>query len=203
MFYLLMDTCSWIDQLAEEKRANLNVLEYLVSVGEITLLKTSEVVDELLVDPKKQARIFKERNEQIHLHLNCFMPLLAPDQQDFLGRIIADLRRNERVIWAERATSRVFKLLEEGFEIPDSDAVSLRVMHRRQEGLAPFRNGKGVNRNRNMNDALVFEKFAQQAACRRSNDRYAFVSNDGDEFLDKGKGRDAIPGEADPSMPVA
>jgi PIN domain len=183
MFYLLIDTCVWLDLAKDPKHSPvLGVVEELVKVGFVTLIVPRVVLDEF---GRNRERIAKESARSLSAHFRLV--------KEAVGKIGGDKKKTQLVLshlddvdhkiplvggTAVHTLDRIEKLLNGSSIVETSQAVKLRAAQRAIDKKAPFHRGKNA-----MADAIIIEMYAE---CVRDKAgpgvRFAFVTHNKADF---------------------
>ncbi len=182
MFYLLVDTCVWLDVAKDpELQPLLAVMEQLVEMQAVSLVLPQIVLDEFKRNKKRVAddscrslsSMFKrvedavdkfgdpKKKRSILQHLND-----VDHQIPLLGESVVD------------AIARIERLMGSNVIIPLTDAVKLRAAQRAIEKKVPFHKSKN-----GIGDAIIIETYADCLRERTAKGtRFAFVTHNKEDF---------------------
>lgn len=183
MFYLLIDTCVWLD-LGQDylKRPLLDALEELLKDRRVVLILPRTVLDEFA---RNKARVVKDTSRSLSATFRRVKDAVGKfgdaKERALVLRHLNDL--DHRLPTMGEAAIEAFGRIEALFKrtpvVETSDTVKLRAAQRAIDRRAPFHH-EGKN---SIGDAILIETYADavRAAKGRGN-RFAFVSHNHKDF---------------------
>lgn len=178
MLHLLVDTSTWLDlSKRRDGRRWILALQELVQQGDVELLVPEVVVDEY---ERNRERIEASMTSSVAQRFKA----IKQDLDDYgadadAAKVVEDLARHTPLIGAmtTRNFDDVLTLLNGGRRLEPTDVEQLRVVARGLAKQAPF------HRSRNsVADALLAELYATAVAAATSDDPYAFVTTNSEDF---------------------
>lgn len=178
MLHLLVDTSTWLDlSKRRDGRRWILALQELVRQGVVELIVPQVVIDEY---ERNRERIETSMTSSVAQRFKA----IKQDMDDYgadadAAKVVDDLARHAPLIGAmtTRNFDDVLALLKSGRRAEPTDAEQLRVVARGLAKQAPF------HRSRNsVADALLAELYATAAALANSDDLYAFVTTNSEDF---------------------
>lgn len=178
MLHLLVDTSTWLDlSKRRDGRRWILALQELVQQGDVELMVPQVVIDEY---ERNRQRIETSMTSSVAQRFKA----IKQDLDDYgadadAAKVIEDLARHTPLIGAmtTRNFDDVLTLLKGGRHLEPTDAEQLNVVARGLAKQAPF------HRSRNsVADALLAELYSRAAQAGSSDDPYAFVTTNSDDF---------------------
>jgi len=178
MLHLLVDTSTWLDlSKRRDGRRWILALQELVRKGEVELIVPQVVIDEY---ERNRERIETSMTSSVTQRFKA----IKQDIDDYgadadAAKVVDDLARRAPLIGAmtTRNFDDVLALLKSGRRLEPTDAEQLKVVARGLAKQAPF------HRSRNsVADALLAELYGTASAAANSDDPYAFVTTNSEDF---------------------
>ncbi|WP_429404534.1 PIN domain-containing protein [Paraburkholderia sp. MM5482-R1] len=184
MFNLLIDTSVWLDLAADAKQTPLlDLLERLLSDGQLTLLVPRIVVDEF---HKNRDRVAKSSAKSLSAHFDQVKSAIRKADGDNRqkGRVLdylSDLGHRIPILGgaADSVLTRIAAILSASTIIEATDAVKVRAADRALHRKAPCHH---ENKN-SMADAVLIETYFECVRTMgRTGQRFAFVTHNKHDF---------------------
>lgn len=178
MLHLLVDTSTWLDlSKRRDARRWILALQELVQQGDVELMVPQVVIDEY---ERNRERIETSMTSSVAQRFKA----IKQDLDDYgadadAAKVVEDLARHTPLIGAmtTRNFDDVLALLKGGRRLEPTDVEQLRVVARGLAKQAPF------HRSRNsVADALLAELYSTAVAEASSDDPYAFVTTNSEDF---------------------
>jgi len=182
MYYILIDTCVWLDLAKDHKqRPLLAVLEELIRLKQISLILPRIVVIEFA---RNKAHIAEEIGRSLSGVLKRAREAVntfgEPHRKSAAIELLEDLDHRLPLLGegAFETIGRIEALFRASAIVELTDSVKVRVAQRGIDRLAPF------HRQRNStDDAILIEVFADAIGANRARGlRYAFVTHNVKDF---------------------
>ncbi len=178
MLHLLVDTSTWLDlSKRRDGRRWILALQELVRQGDVELMVPDVVIDEY---ERNRERIETSMTSSVAQRFKA----IKQDLDDYgadadAAKVVDDLARHAPLIGAmtTRNFDDVLALLKSGRRLEPTEAEQLKVVARGLAKQAPF------HRSRNsVADALLAELYATASAAAKSDEPYAFVTTNSEDF---------------------
>jgi hypothetical protein len=178
---ILIDTCVWLD-LAKDPNQQflLNVVEELIRQNELIIIVPRLVLDEFVRNKNKIIKesnqsltsVFKRVREVVDKFGDTKSKDLVLEQLNNIGNKIPSFGESTAT-----SISRIEKLLKSGTIIETTDEIKLRAVQRAIERRAPFHNQRN-----SINDAIIFETYANCVQYDSVGVKLAFVTHNKHDF---------------------
>jgi hypothetical protein len=182
MFWILIDTCVWLDLAKDHKQqALLCVLEELIRQQLVALILPCPVLEEFA---RNKTRIMGECSQRLSSVLKRVKDLVDKVGDPKRKRLVlehlndTDHRLPTLGDSAIESVARIEALFKTATVLEIPDGAKLRAAQRALDGRAPFHRQKN-----SMNDALLIEMYADAAGNPAARgDRFAFVTHNTKDF---------------------
>ncbi len=185
MFYILIDTCVWLDLGKDYHQSPmLGALEELTRNGQVSLILPRTVVAEFA---RNKSRVIKETGKSLSSTLRRVKEVVDkfgdPKQKKLVLDQLNDVDHKIPALGetAINTFARIEDLFSQAAIIETSDSVKLRAAQRAIDKKAPFHEEKN-----SIGDAILIESYADfiRGNKKRGN-RFAFITHNFKDFSQK------------------
>lgn len=182
MFWILIDTCVWLDiAKTPDLQPLLTAMEELVQRQAISLILPQTILDEF---QRNKSRVVEDSCRSLSSTFKRVKEAVSkfgdPKQKKAVLQHLNDVDHRIPLLGATavQQIGRIEQLMKEATVVEVTDTVKLRAAQRAIERKAPFHRGKNE-----IGDALILETYADFVQENRTKGtRFAFVTHNKDDF---------------------